>query len=124
VLLMTWSNLLLATLSPELAQASGINPRRAELILMVLLGTVVALSIEIVGALLVSSLMIIPAASARVVTKTPEHMAALAAFLGVFAAMAGLALSWYADAPAGPAIVASASVIYALSQVLRLGLKA
>ena len=82
VLLSHWTALLTATLNPDLASASGINPSREYLILTLLLAAVVAVAIKVVGALLITALLIIPAAAARGFARTPEQMAGLAAVLG------------------------------------------
>jgi zinc transport system permease protein len=62
--------------------------------------------------LLITSLLVMPAASARRLASTPEHMAALAALLGVVAVVGGLALSWQADTPVGPSIVLAAAALF------------
>ncbi|HSG55851.1 MAG TPA: metal ABC transporter permease, partial [Paracoccaceae bacterium] len=60
-----WQGLLTATLNPDLAWASGINPRREQVVLTLALAVVVAVAIKVVGALLITALLIIPAAAAR-----------------------------------------------------------
>ena len=110
-----WRPLLAATLSPELAQAEGLNPVRAKVILMLALALVIAIAIKLVGVLLITSLLIIPAASARRLSTTPEQMALIAAFLGILAVSGGLLGSRYWDTPSGPAIVVAAMVLFILS---------
>ena len=70
-----WSPLLMATLNPDLARASGIDPRREELGLTLALALVVAVAIKVVGVLLITALLVIPAAAARPLVRTPEAMA-------------------------------------------------
>ncbi|MCR9085645.1 MAG: metal ABC transporter permease [Rhodobacteraceae bacterium] len=110
-----WSALLTATLSPELAQASGIRPERERLILTVALALVVALAIKVVGVLLIAALLIIPAAAARPMARTPEGMAAIATALAAASVLAGIALSFAADTPTGPTIVCAAALVFVLS---------
>ncbi|KCV82819.1 hypothetical protein ATO10_04397 [Actibacterium atlanticum] len=112
-----WSALLTATLNAELAQASGINPKREQLILTLALAIVVAVSIKVVGALLIVAMLIIPAATARQWARGPELMAVLAVVMGVVAALGGLGASYWMDTPAGPSIVACAATVFALSLV-------
>jgi zinc transport system permease protein len=107
-----WQSLLVATLSPDLASASGINPRREQLILTLALAIVVAVAIKVVGALLISAMLIIPAASARPLSRTPEVMAVLAAVIGSIAALGGLGASFQFDTPTGPTIVCVVAVIF------------
>ena len=112
-----WSRLLTATLSPDLAHAAGIDPRREQLVLTLLLAAVVAVAIKVVGALLITALLIIPAATARHFTRTPEAMAGLSTLLAAAAALTGLWLAVQANLPTGPAIVAVATAFYALSLI-------
>ena len=107
-----WSALLTATLNADLAAAAGFNPRRESLWLT--LALVVAVAIQVVGALLISALLVIPAVTARGFARTPEQMAILAAALGVTAALGGLAVSYRLDTPTGPTIVCVAAVLFAV----------
>ncbi|MDS9466049.1 iron chelate uptake ABC transporter family permease subunit [Paracoccus sp. MBLB3053] len=117
VLLWRWQRLVTASVNEELAMASGINPERERLILSLALAIVVAIAIRIVGALLISAMLIVPAAAARGFSKTPEQMAGSATLIGALAVVAGLWASLVADLPAGPAIVAASTGIYACSLV-------
>jgi zinc transport system permease protein len=118
LLLWRWQALLTATLSEELAYASGINPARERLVLTIALALVVAVALKVVGALLIAALLIIPAAAARALSRTPEGMAIGAALIGVASCLLGLALSLWQDTPAGPSIVTAAAVIFAVSALL------
>ena len=89
-----WPALLTATLSPELARGGGIDPQREQLILTIAIAVLVAVSIKVVGALLITAMLIIPAAAARPVSGTPERMAAAATLIAVASVFAGLAASW------------------------------
>ena len=112
-----WPALLTATLSPDLAFAAGIDPRRERLVLTMLLALVVAVAIKVVGALLITALLIIPAAAARLGAKTPEGMAVLAMGIGALAALGGLQVAVMADTPVGPTIVCAAVAVYVLARV-------
>ncbi len=107
-----WSALLTSTLNPDLAYAAGLNPRREQLVLTLLLAAVVAVSIKVVGALLITALLVIPAATARGLSRTPERMAVIAAGLGAIAALGGLGVSLYLDTPVGPSIVVVAAAMF------------
>lgn len=111
-----WSPLLLATVSEELAHASGVDPRRERLILALALAALVAAAIKVVGALLVTAMLVLPAAAARPFARTPEAMALYAALAGAAAAAIGLRAAWVLDAPAGPSIAAAAAGLFALSR--------
>ena len=73
-----WRPLLLATLSEDLAAAAGVDPRRERLILTLALALLVAVALKVVGVLLVTAMLIVPAAAARSVARTPEAMAVAA----------------------------------------------
>jgi len=114
-----WSAMLTATLSPDLACAAGINPRREQLILTLLLAAVVAVAIKVVGALLITALLIIPAAAARNFASSPERMAFLSVATGALSALAGLRLAVIFDTSVGPMIIVVAVFIFALSAIGR-----
>jgi zinc transport system permease protein len=112
-----WSGLLLATLNPDLAHASGISPRREQLILTIALAIVVAVAIKVVGVLLIAAMLIIPAATARPFCKTPETMAILAAIIGCSASLIGLRASYQFDTPTGPTIVCMVALMFLFSSI-------
>ena len=119
VLLMSWrwSALLTSTLNADLAHASGIDPKREQLVLTLALAIVVAVAIKVVGILLIAALLIIPAAAARPLSSTPERMAVIAAGIGALAILGGLRLAWVLDTPAGPSIVCIATLIFTLTSI-------
>ena len=119
VLAWRWSRMLTATVSPDLAYAAGIDPRREQLILTLLLAGVVAVSIKVVGALLITALLIIPAAAARNLSRTPEAMAVIAVLCGIIAALGGVGLSFSLNTQAGPSIVCTAAALFVLSLLRR-----
>ncbi len=114
VLVFLWPSLLTVTVDEDLAAAEGVPVGRINLAFMVLIALVVATAMKVVGVLLVAALLIIPAAGARVLSRTPEQMAILAAFIGMISVIGGLMASLYWDTPAGPSIVAAALVLYLL----------
>lgn len=114
-----WSRLLLSTLSPDLAAASGIKPAREGLVLTLSLALVVAVSLKVVGALLISAMLIIPAAAARNVARSPVMMVLFAVAIGWLASLLGLWGSLWFDTPAGPSIIVAASLIYLLLTICR-----
>lgn len=115
VLLFFWRPLLAATVSHELAEAEGLKPEASRLILMILMASVIAIAMKLVGVLLITSLLIIPAATARRLTATPEQMAVAASLLGAAAVIGGLHGSRTWDTASGPSIVVMALILFALS---------
>ncbi|MCB6179873.1 metal ABC transporter permease [Rhodobacter sp. Har01] len=118
LLLWRWQALLTSTLSEDLAHASGVNPNRERLVLVLAMALTVAVALKVVGALLIAAMLIIPAAAARGLARSPEGMALGAALIGAIATLAGLQLSLWQDTPAGPSIIVAASAVFALSAAL------
>jgi zinc transport system permease protein len=103
-----WRPLLLSTLSADLAASAGVEPRRERLVLTLALALLVAVALKVVGALLITAMLIVPAAAARALAASPRAMAAGAAVVGALSAAVGLGGSWRFDTPAGPSIVVAA----------------
>ena len=114
-----WSPLLLVTLNEDLASASGIHPKRESFILTIALAIVVAVGIKVVGVLLIISMLIIPAASARSIVSSPEMMAIVASLVGMSSALLGLNAAYIFDTPTGPSIVCVASLFFVISISIR-----
>lgn len=112
-----WRGLLAVTVSEELAQVEGYPVARLRLLFMVLLAVVIAGAMKLVGVLLITALLIIPAASARPFSKSPAQMAGLATIISMISVALGLLLSYQLDTPAGPSIVLTSSLFFAVSQV-------
>lgn len=112
-----WTALLLSTFNPEIAQASGLHPRREQFYINVALAALVAVAIKVVGALLVTALLIIPAAGARPISKSPEGMAAVAVAIAIFSVLAGLWTSNLVNSPTGPSIIVAAAVAFLVSML-------
>jgi len=112
LLLWLWRPLLAMTVHEELAQVEGIKTARTRLLFMLLIALVIATAMKVVGILLITSLLIIPAATARHYANNPEQMAILASLIGMFAVGGGLFGSWQWDLPAGPAIVVTAALLF------------
>ena len=118
LILWRWQALLTSTLNEDLASASGLNPGRERLVLVLAMAVVVAVALKVVGALLIAAMLIIPAAAARGIARGPEAMAAIASLIGAASALAGLMLSLWQDTPAGPSIIIAAAAAFAVSAAL------
>lgn len=116
VLWRNWQALVLAAVHPELAQAEGVSSFKTSLILVFGMTLTVAVAMQVVGILLVTSMLIIPAATARQFARTPGTMALGAVLVGLVAVGGGIAMSWYGDTPSGPSMVVSAAALFMLSQ--------
>ncbi|MEX2650761.1 MAG: metal ABC transporter permease [Alphaproteobacteria bacterium] len=113
-----WRPLVAMLVHADLAAVEGVPVRSVRLAFLILLALMVAGAMKTVGVLLVTALLVLPAAAARGFARTPEAMAVLAALGGCLAVAAGLGLSFAADAPSGPSIVCVAALLFALSRLL------
>lgn len=118
-LLLLWKPLLATAVHEELALVEGVPVARVRLAYMLLLAIVVALAMKVVGILLVTALLIIPAAAARSVSRSPEQMALLASAAGCAAVALGLWGSFEFDTPSGPSIVVAALCLFLASLMRR-----
>ncbi len=117
-LLWLWKPLLAITIHEDLARVEGVPVDRINWAFLALIALSVAVMMKVVGLLLVTSLLIIPAATARRFARTPELMALLASLIGCLAVGGGLYGSFRWDTPAGPSIVVAACGLFLLSWLL------
>ncbi len=117
-LFLLWRPLLAITFDQELAQAEDVPVVRVELLFMLLIAAVIALSMKIIGILLVTSLLIIPVSAARRFSRTPEQMALGGALIGMASVGLGLGASLQIDTPSGPSIVISAVMFFFAANLL------
>ena len=110
-----WRPLFAATVNHDLATAEGMRPDLMNIIFMILVAAVIAVSMKLVGVLLITALLIIPAATARRFSVSPEQMAVIAALVGMASVWIGLEGSLQWDTPAGPSIVVAALICFVLS---------
>jgi zinc transport system permease protein len=114
MIILNWPSLVLMTIHEELAKAENVNVYFQNLLLMLLMTIVVAVSIRTVGILLISSMLIIPAATARHLVNSPVAMAITASILGAIAVLGGIFLSMELDTPSGPSIVVTAALLFVI----------
>ncbi|PWQ94512.1 iron chelate uptake ABC transporter family permease subunit [Leucothrix arctica] len=114
-----WRPLLTLTVDEELARVEGVNAGLVNLVFVGLVALLVATAMQVVGALLITALLIIPASAARSFAKTPEQMALFAAVIGVVSVFIGITASLLLDTPAGPSIVFSSAMLFFMSQITR-----
>lgn len=110
-----WRGLLNATLSPELMAAEGGSLLRDKLVFTLSLALFVALAMKLVGILLITAMLILPAAAAAPLARSPERMVAISALIGSLSVLGGLWMSWEADTPAGPSIIVIATGFFVLT---------
>ncbi|WP_260857301.1 metal ABC transporter permease [Microbacterium sp. 1.5R] len=118
-LLLMWNPLRFDSLDPESAAARGVPTRAVSLLFMVLLGLIVAVSVHIIGALLVMALLVTPAAAAMRVTAGPVAVPLLAALFGFVSAVGGILLALAGTLPVSPYITTLSFSIYAVCWIVQ-----
>jgi zinc/manganese transport system permease protein len=118
-LLVTWNPLRFDSLDPESAAARGVPTRAVSLIFMVLLGLIVAVSVHIIGALLVMALLVTPAAAAMRITAGPVAVPLLAALFGFVSAVGGILLALAGTLPVSPYITTLSFTIYVVCWIVQ-----
>jgi len=118
ILVFNWKKLLLLTLNEELAKAEGLNKTFYELLFMFLIALAVSVSVQIVGVLLITSLLIIPPAIARIFSNSPVTMIFSSMLVSIFAVILGLYSSIALDLATGPAIVITLGVLFFIGQFI------
>ena len=115
LLIWLWRPLIFITLHADLAQVEGVKVVWVRTALMLMMALLISVAMKIVGVLLITALLIIPAATSRRLAKTPEQMAVSASLLGMLSIVGGLALSFWWDTPAGPSAVLCTSMLFMAS---------
>jgi zinc transport system permease protein len=115
VLAFLWRDLIAISVHEDLARAEGVNVPRVELGFILLIALMTAIAMKIVGLMLITALLVIPAAAARRLASTPERMAVAAAIVAGLAVILGLGLSALRDTISGPSVVLAASLLFVLT---------
>lgn len=119
LLMLLWRPLIAITVHEDLAHVEGVPVTAVRTALMLLMALVIAIAMKVVGVLLITALLIIPAAASRRLTHTPESMALVASGLATLSVAGGLGASFIWDSPAGPSIVLCATTLFILSLLRR-----
>ncbi|MDQ3032821.1 MAG: metal ABC transporter permease [Myxococcota bacterium] len=119
VLALTWSRLAYATFDPELASLSGVPVAALDSMLLALVAVVIVVAVKTVGIALVSSFIVIPAATARMLGRTLPGVAAIALGLGTGGAALGLLLSYHLNVASGATIILTLGALFAITLVAR-----
>ncbi|MCW9013603.1 MAG: metal ABC transporter permease [Gammaproteobacteria bacterium] len=112
-----WRSMLSIAIHEELARSEGIAVDWIRLGFMLLMALVVAIAMKVVGILLITALLIVPAAAARRFAQSPESMAAVAIGFGVLSVILGMAASIHWDSPTGPSIVVASVLLFFASRL-------
>ncbi|VAW61229.1 Zinc ABC transporter, permease protein ZnuB [hydrothermal vent metagenome] len=113
-----WQSILALAVSEELARSEGVAVDRVRLVFMLLMAVVIGVAMKIVGIILITALLIVPAAGARRFARSPEAMVVLAIVSGVLSVIGGVFASMQWDTPAGPSIVLVSVLLFFLSRLV------
>tara|TARA_B100002019_G_scaffold118700_1_gene101891 strand:- start:1506 stop:2309 length:804 start_codon:yes stop_codon:yes gene_type:complete len=117
ILYFIWKSLFSATVNYDLAAAEGMKPEISNLIFTLLLAGVIALSIKMIGALLITGLLLIPAAIARNLSNSPKQMIIIAILAGIASVVIGLFTSLELNTSSGPSIIVVSLALFILSLI-------
>ena len=115
ILFFIWKSLFAATVSYDLAAAEGMKPDVSNLIFTILLAGVIAISIKMIGVLLITGLLLIPAAMARNISNNPLQMITFSILGGILSVIIGLFSSLEFNTASGPSIIAASLILFVLS---------
>ena len=115
LLIWRWNHFLFITVSEELAFSHGINVPLTKFMLTILLALTIGIAMKFVGALIITALLIIPAATAKYYAKNPESMAIIAILIGMLSILGGILFSLIYDTPTGPSVVLSNTCLFFIS---------
>ena len=115
ILKLIWKPLFASTVNYELAEAEGLNPERAKAIFTLLMAAIIAISIKMIGLLLITGMLIIPAAMARNISNSPKGMIVFSVIGGLLSVFLGLFSSLNFNTPSGPSIIVAALLLFIIS---------
>ena len=115
LLIWRWNHFLFITVSEELAFSHGINVPLTKFMLTILLALTIGIAMKFVGALIITALLIIPAATAKYYAKNPESMAIIAILIGMLSIFGGILFSLIYDTPTSPSVVLSSTCLFFIS---------
>jgi zinc/manganese transport system permease protein len=117
VLLIVWRPLMFASLDSEVAASRGVPINGLSVVFMLLLGLSVAASVQVVGALLVLSLLVTPAASALRITKSPVLLPLLSVVFALVSVLGGILLALGSGLPISPYVTSISFLIYVICRL-------
>jgi len=115
ILFIIWKSIFASTVNYDLAAAEGMKPDLSNFIFTMLLAGVIAISIKMIGALLITGLLLIPAATARSLSNNPFQMVILSTLTGIISVIIGLFSSLEFNTASGPSIIVAALILFIIS---------
>lgn len=118
IVLFAYRAFLFATFDPQVATVSGERVAAIEVMLMVMLSVTILVTMRVIGTLLISALLVIPAATARMVTNSFSRMLMLSPMIGAACCLVGMNLSYHLDTSAGATIILVAAAVFTATYLL------
>lgn len=118
-----WDSFVAVSISPEIAQAEGIEVSQVQLILYLMIALLIAVMMKVMGVLLIGAMLVIPVNAARFFSKGPEQMLVFSLGFGALSLCGGMLMSWHFDLQTGPSIVVMATIWLLASLVLHKWIK-
>ncbi|MDA0193158.1 MAG: metal ABC transporter permease [Actinobacteria bacterium] len=112
VVVVWYRKLLFSTFDPDVAQVSGVNVSVVEMVLLSLLSLTILVTMRVIGTLLISALLVIPAASARMTTNSFSRLLWISPAIGAVTCFAGMNLSYHLDTSASATIILLDALIF------------
>jgi zinc transport system permease protein len=106
-----WRSFVAVSVSREIAQAEGIEVRKIQLLMYIMIALLVAVMMKVMGVLLIAAMLVIPTSAARLFSRSPEQMVLISGLYGLGALAGGITTSFQFDWQTGPAIVVSATFL-------------
>jgi len=121
VLFFIWKSLFAATISYDLAKAEGMSPELSNYLFTILLAGIIAISIKMIGVLLITGLLLIPPAMSRNFSNSPKQMIIFSIIGGVISVIIGLFCSLQLNTPSGPSIIVASLLLFIISLFFKKG---
>ena len=118
IVLFAYRAFLFATFDPQVATVSGERVAAIEVMLMVMLSVTILVTMRVIGTLLISALLVIPAATARMITNSFSRMLMLSPMIGAMCCLVGMNLSYHLDTSAGATIILVAAAVFTATYLL------
>ena len=122
ILFYIWKSLFAATVSYDLAKAEGMNPEISNYIFTVILAGIIAISIKMIGVLLITGLLLIPPAMSRNFSTSPIQMMFFSIIGGILSVVIGLFCSLELNTPSGPSIIVASLMLFIISLFFKKGM--
>jgi len=114
IIVLGYRRLLYATFDPEVARISGVRVGTVEVLLMAMLSCTIIVTMRVIGTLLISALLVVPAATTRLMTNSFARMLTIAPIVGAVSSFVGMNLAYHWDTSASGTIIAVGVVAFAV----------